>query len=860
MKFGKKLTRKLVPEWQGSYVHYKALKQQIKKIKKAREAYYEARSKLTEVTGIAQTVEIDVSLLKEDLRFFELLERELEVCEEFYHEQLDAAYEKFYELIQQLIQLDVIDDYTPPGYDKNARLDNNIPATSPREVDRKEKKEQSKHSRKALKQKEEDDEADEGDEEAGGLDDVSLHSGGSSSDDEALDENEYAGHSEPRLSLDETYDAQRESSVGLLDSVRDTTECLITRKNKTIRALQYQRAERKRKYPKRRSMPRVVSSHRIFGGNSPSPRSSDEELGGDYDVPAYRDHELGLSPARHKLVIDMSGIQRQALRGDEKVVFSLDLGNKRAKKQALKTLKTAFQEHYRGLCLLEQYCMLNTEGFDKALKKHDKHLGTRVRYKYFVQIRKDHQFVQMKQLYLLKTETEKLFCSAFSPNCRKKGMQKLRIPEKRPGLGWSTFRFGLFGGASLALMVVLACLCFALELDDSESPHRPERLDSMLVVYRMIFVLLLMVWVWGVDAYIWTKNRISYAFIFRFDSRSHIRWQNLLEAAAGFTIMWTFSFTMYLLSEVDVPPFGWLQDVPFQLFPFSLLVLAGLMIIAQQVKARWWLVRSLTRTVSSPFSRPLFPDIYIAEQLCSLVLFFNDLQYSLCFFLSDAWTGDDVCSDISPYVRPCITALPYFWRLMQCLRNYNDDRRRWSHLMHALTYVSAITIILAATLFSFLTSPPSSSSSASPEFIWWIVFWVALMVVGVVYTSFWDIKKDWNLGDATASHKFLRDHIIYSPWYYYSAMISNCLMRGLWALTISSGALIQLLPSSASGVMITVLACVEVLRRGQWNLFKLENEQLNNIGKSQAIRDVKLKLPVSEYGHELRAFSKLDSV
>ncbi len=50
-------------------------------------------------------IPLDVGNMKEDHKFYDLLEDDLEIVEGFYHHQLEAAHKRFYELIQQLIQL-----------------------------------------------------------------------------------------------------------------------------------------------------------------------------------------------------------------------------------------------------------------------------------------------------------------------------------------------------------------------------------------------------------------------------------------------------------------------------------------------------------------------------------------------------------------------------------------------------------------------------------------------------------------------------------------------------------------------------------------------------------------------------------
>lgn len=51
--------------------------------------------------------------------------------------------------------------------------------------------------------------------------------------------------------------------------------------------------------------------------------------------------------------------------------------------------------------------------------------------------------------------------------------------------------------------------------------------------------------------------------------------------------------------------------------------------------------RTLIDIITAGFLRPIaFRDVFLADQLLSIVIVLNDLQFTLCFFLSaDAWTG-----------------------------------------------------------------------------------------------------------------------------------------------------------------------------------------------------------------------------
>jgi hypothetical protein len=53
-------------------------------------------------------------------------------------------------------------------------------------------------------------------------------------------------------------------------------------------------------------------------------------------------------------------------------------------------------------------------------------------------------------------------------------------------------------------------------------------------------------------------------------------------------------------------------------------------------------------------------DVFFADQLCSLVLFFQDFWFTSCFFAYDAWIDEPyVCTAMDPYVKPLIGTQPY---------------------------------------------------------------------------------------------------------------------------------------------------------------------------------------------------------
>ncbi|KAF9580553.1 hypothetical protein BGW38_002745 [Lunasporangiospora selenospora] len=139
------------------------------------------------------------------------------------------------------------------------------------------------------------------------------------------------------------------------------------------------------------------------------------------------------------------------------------------------------------------------------------------------------------------------------------------------------------------------------------------------------------------------------------------------------------------------------------------------------------------------------------------------------------------------------------------------------------------------------------------------IAYILIATTTSIYTFTWDVYMDWGLfrfgkrGGGSFGYPFLRQELVYTrPWIYYFAIITDFLGRFSW--------IARLLPLNINGFILSfTLAFIEVLRRWQWNFFRLENEHLNNCGQFRAIKDIPLPFHIrvedksddeEEYGEE----------
>eukprot|EP01117_Protostelium_nocturnum_P007705 TRINITY_DN2766_c0_g1_i2.p1 TRINITY_DN2766_c0_g1~~TRINITY_DN2766_c0_g1_i2.p1 ORF type:complete len:824 (-),score=249.76 TRINITY_DN2766_c0_g1_i2:620-3091(-) len=497
-------------------------------------------------------------------------------------------------------------------------------------------------------------------------------------------------------------------------------------------------------------------------------------------------------------------------------IQTADLDKDAAKKVATAKMspnkvRTSFCEFYRGLVLLESFCELNYEAIRKLVKKFDKNLGTKTQENYMQTVVGSMDFTKHATLKILISETEHVFSKAFTEGRRTKAMEELRVPTNRT-LGLSVFRLGMFTGLCLPIFMMIV---YTLA---TRSEKEFEHYESIFIVYRMLGMAILMLWCWGLDLYIWTKYRVNYVFIFEFNARSHVRYQNILEKASLVTLIWVSSVFIYVISNTEKERLEFLKAIPVQVHPFLLCLASVITIIVFQIKSKAWLLKTIGRSLIAPFVNVKFRDFFLADQLASISIVLYDLEYTICYFFSDAWTDDKKCLAANIWTRPVVAALPAFWRFMQCIRRYRDDGN-YAHLLNAGKYS---TVFFVST-FSVLRF------NVDDDYATW---WLFSVIVSSIYSNYWDVYRDWGLGDFKA--KFLRKKLLYKrPAFYYFAIVSNLLLRLTWILSISPDLIYKFVPIHPASFAVLV-ATLEILRRAQWNLLRLENEQLHNVGRFRA--------------------------
>ena len=365
-----------------------------------------------------------------------------------------------------------------------------------------------------------------------------------------------------------------------------------------------------------------------------------------------------------------------------------------------------------------------------------------------------------------------------------------------------------------SVMAVINSL-LALLLHRLLSITAAKQAELFYIYYQPFAPFLIMLWLWGANVMYFERNNIRYDVCFAAEDQKH-----LLPSSAIFDIANVLSsvvmgsacvFLFYCIQGfLDIaamqPPLIYFTMLVILLLPFTVLYQDTRRFFATTA----WRVMTPIRGVS-------WADFLLADILTSLAKGVSDVERAVCLMASGSVMNPaaDVCNDAS-WVIPAGLALPYFWRLVQCLRVHADTGAK-PQLWNALKYCTAFPVIILSAVKYHVPL------EAWREF--YKPLWLAAALLNSGFSFFWDIERDWEIGFFSQMRAkktimvkpVLQPALLYHKAFYLYLMISNALLRLSWTYKLSPH-----LRRNHSAVFFIVMA--EAFRRFQWIFVRIEVE------------------------------------
>jgi len=256
--------------------------------------------------------------------------------------------------------------------------------------------------------------------------------------------------------------------------------------------------------------------------------------------------------------------------------------------------------------------------------------------------------------------------------------------------------------------------------------------------------------------------------------------------------------------------------------------------------ARFSLIKALWESAIAPFAPVTFWHVIVADYLTSLAKAFSDLQLTACISYgifptmsadasgtyirtTELWHSSYASCAVHP-ANAFALALPFWMRLMQCLKVYSQTYEI-KNLWNALKYSTAFPLVYAGYLKKVEPSPFHDQC------------FIAAAILQSSYCFIWDVHMDWGLfrhanlfgraphesGTAACGGKpsvcRMREPLLVtsSQAVYVLLCVFDLVLRYVWALSVFGG-----VPSRGLGMFF--FEAIEVLRRTVWAIFRIEWE------------------------------------
>ncbi|VAI51201.1 unnamed protein product [Triticum turgidum subsp. durum] len=489
---------------------------------------------------------------------------------------------------------------------------------------------------------------------------------------------------------------------------------------------------------------------------------------------------------------------------------------------AEKNIRDAFMALYRGLELLKKFSSLNVKAFTKILKKFVKVSEQQRATDLFSQKVKISSFSTSDKVLQLSDEVESLFLNHFAGNDRMVAMKYLN-PQQPKNTHMITFLVGLFTGTFVSLFIIYAILAHVSGI--FASAGNTAYMEVVYHVFSMFALISLHCFLYGCNLFMWKSTRINQNFIFDFAPNTALTHRDafLMSASIMCTVVAALVINLFLRNAGA----SYANAVPGGLVVLSV----GLLFCPFNVfyrSTRYCFMRIMRSIIFSPFYKVLMADFFMADQLTSQIPLLRHVEFAACYFMAGSFRANpyEMCTNSQQYkhLAYVISFLPYYWRAMQCLRRYIEEHDI-NQLANAGKYVSAM--VAAAVRFKYNVTPTP--------------FWMWMVLISssgaTVYQLYWDFVKDWGFFTPKSKNLWLRDDLILkNKFTYYISMMLNLVLRLAWTESVMK----IRVSKNETRLLDFSLASLEIIRRGHWNFYRLENEHLNNVGKFRAVKTVPL--------------------
>ncbi|KAI8546901.1 hypothetical protein RHMOL_Rhmol07G0155300 [Rhododendron molle] len=404
-------------------------------------------------------------------------------------------------------------------------------------------------------------------------------------------------------------------------------------------------------------------------------------------------------------------------------------------------------------------------------------------------------------------------------------------------------------------------------------------LYEAFLYYNPLLLVTMMVWLWGVNLWVFSQTNVNYAKIFELE-QNHLTYLEIwkvprcsasgkslqlhdildliLQSATWMTIIVPTSMTAYLYlyshGEVSLaasqPVLLYAAVAMLLIFPFDIFYLstryfflrtlwrivfplqASSLLSCFKKRAKRMVWRKAQRSMRhalrrcGPKARAMaqsaeaisFADFFLADILTSMSKVLSDLERSVCRMVHRQ-VATIAWFEADSVCGSHAVAIPVVLVLPYIFRLF-QCLRQYKDSGEKTTLLNAL---------KYSTAIPVIFLSALKYHVfpdrWTNIYrplWLLSSVLNSLYSFYWDVTRDWDLSGFTRIFKFSKpdifSHLLYGrKWVYLWVIGSNLVLRCTWTYKLSA----HLRHNYLTVFAITAL---EMIRRFQWVFFRVEKE------------------------------------
>ncbi|XP_020239766.1 phosphate transporter PHO1 homolog 3 [Cajanus cajan] len=494
-------------------------------------------------------------------------------------------------------------------------------------------------------------------------------------------------------------------------------------------------------------------------------------------------------------------------------------------------LKRTFIEFYRKLRLLKSYSFLNTLAFSKIMKKYDK-ITSRNAAKAYMKMVDDSPLGSSDEVTKLMDRVEKTFTKHFYNSNRNKAMGILRPKAKRERHR-VTFSMGFLAGCTAALVLALILIIRTRRILDHEGSTK--YMDTLFPLHSLYGFVVLHMLMYAANIYFWRRYRVNHSFIFGFKQGTDLGHNQVLLLGFGLAVLALAGVLANLDMQIDPETEDY--KTLTELIPLILLLIVSAILFCPlnifYRSSRVFFLICLFHCICAPLYKVTLPDFFLADQFTSQVQALRSFEFYICYYgWGDFKKRENKCNSSSLFITFSfiVAVIPYWSRFLQCLRRLFEEKDPMQGY-NGLKYFLTIIAVCLRTAYSL-----------NNAMVWKVLAWV-FSISAAVASTYWDLVIDWGLLQKHSKNRWLRDKLVVPhKIVYFIAMVLNVLLRFAWLQTVLKFNFTFLHKQA----MTSIVASLEIIRRGIWNFFRLENEHLNNVGKYRAFKSVPLPFNYDE--------------